>query len=334
MTERQDVVTVDHLLHEGRLASLDLRVVAGASGVSKTITNPRVQKPGLALAGFLEYVKPGRVQVIGSSEAQFLATLPPATAADRVEGLTGLEPPLIVVSKAMEQTGALFAGPCHRHGVPLALTAATTSVLIERLGATLELLLAVREMVHGDLLDIFAIGVLILGDSGSGKSECAAIGVLILGDSGSGKSECALELVHRGHRLVADDVVQIYKVRNEELVGQAPEEVRGLMEVRGLGLISIEQLFGVVAVRDTKPIDLVVNLVAEGAWPVERLGLADSSIEILGLRRPRLTVPVAPGKSLSLLIEAAARKYLLSQRGVPDAAADFLAHHDEKLQGR
>ncbi len=316
MTGRQDVVTTDHVLHEGRLASLDLRVVAGASGVSKAITNPRVQKPGLALAGFLEYVKPGRVQVIGFSEAQFLATLPPATAAERVDALARLEPPLIVVSKAMEQTGTLFAGPCNRHGVPLAVTAATTSVLIERLGATLELLLAVREMVHGDLLDIFAIGVLILGDSGSGKSECA------------------LELVHRGHRLVADDVVEIYKVRNEDLVGQAPEEVRGLMEVRGLGLISIEQLFGVVAVRDTKPIDLVVNLVAEGAWPAERLGLADSSIEILGLRRPRLTVPVAPGKSLSLLIEAAARKYLLSQRGVPDAAADFLARHDAKLQGR
>ena len=316
MTARQDQVTADHLLREGHLASLDIRIVAGGSGVSRTITNPRVQKPGLALAGFLDYVKPGRVQVIGFSEAQFLATLPPATAAERIAGLVDLEPPLIVVSKAMEQTAGLFAAACDRKGVPLALTATTTSVLIERLGATLELLLAAREMMHGDLLDIFAIGVLILGDSGSGKSECA------------------LELVHRGHRLVADDVVEIYKVRNEDLVGQAPEEVRGLMEVRGLGLISIEQLFGVIAVRDTKPIDLVVNLVAEGAWPVERLGLADSSIEILGLRRPRLTVPVAPGKSLALLIEAAARKYLLSQRGVPDAAADFLARHDEKLQGR
>jgi HPr kinase/phosphorylase len=316
VTGRQDVITAGHLLHESRLASLDLHMVAGASGVSKVITNPRLQKPGLALAGFLDYVKPGRVQVIGFSEAQFLATLPPATAAERVDALAGLEPPLIVVSKAMEQTAALFTEPCNRHAVPLALTTVTTSAVIERLGATLEVLLAAREMLHGDLLDIFAIGVLILGDSGSGKSECA------------------LELVHRGHRLVADDVVEIYKVRNEDLVGQAPEAVRGLMEVRGLGLISIEQLFGVIAVRDTKPIDLVVNLVAEGAWPVERLGLADSSIEILGLRRPRLTVPVAPGKSLALLIEAAARKYLLSQRGVPDAAADFLARHDEKLQGR
>jgi HPr kinase/phosphorylase len=129
-------------------------------------------------------------------------------------------------------------------------------------------------------------------------------------------------------------VVEIYRVRNEDLIGQAPEEVRGLMEVRGLGLISIEQLFGVVAVRDSKPIDLVVKLVEEEDEPVERLGLSQSTIEILGLRRPLLTVPVAPGKSLALLIEAAARKYLLSQRGVADAASDFLTRHDRKLQGR
>ncbi len=316
MTAHPAVVTADRLIHEGRLASLALRVLAGGQGLSRPVTNPRLQKPGLALAGFLEYVKPGRVQVIGFSEAQYIATLPPETAAERVAALAALEPPLIVISKAMEQTAALFVKPCEERGVPLALTAVNTSVVIERLAATLELLLAPREVLHGDLLDIFAIGVLILGDSGSGKSECA------------------LELVHRGHRLVADDVVEIYRVRNEELVGQAPEEVRGLMEVRGLGLISIEQLFGVGAVRDTKPIDLVVNLVAEGAGPVDRLGLSGNSIEILGLRRPRLSVPVAPGKSLALLIEAAARKYLLGQRGMPDAATEFLARHDEKLQGR
>jgi HPr kinase/phosphorylase len=169
-------------------------------------------------------------------------------------------------------------------------------------------------MVHGDLLDIFAIGVLLLGESGSGKSECA------------------LELVHRGHRLIADDAVEVFRLRNEELYGQAPEQVRGLMEVRGLGLISIEQLFGVVAVRDIKPIDLVIKLVPERGGPVDRLGLAESSVEILGIRRPLLTIPVAPGRNLSLIVETAARKYLLSQRGVPDAARDFLEQHDQGLR--
>jgi HPr kinase/phosphorylase len=311
---RQETVTIDRLLHVNRLAILDLQVVAGKAGLGRTVTNPRLQKPGLALAGFLEYVKPGRVQVIGSSEAQYLATLPPATASARVDALVEQEPPLVVVCKAMEQTASLFRPAGDRLAVPVVLTAITTSVVMERLGTTLEFLLAPREVMHGDLLDIFAIGVLILGDSGSGKSEGA------------------LELVHRGHRLVADDVVEIYKVRNEDLVGKAPEEVRGLMEVRGLGLISIEQLFGVVAVRDSKPIDLVVKLVAADGEPVDRLGLSENTIEILGLRRPLLTVPVAPGKSLALLIEAAARKYLLSQRGVADEAAEYLTRHDQKLK--
>jgi HPr kinase/phosphorylase len=316
MTLRNEPVTTSRLLREGRVASLALRAVAGASGMESPITNPRLQKPGLALAGFLDYVKPGRVQVIGYSEAQFLTTLDPAIKDERIAALAGLAPPLIVITKGMEETAALFFPPCERLGVPLVLTSTTTSTVIERLAATLEFLLAPRETRHGDLLDIFAIGVLLLGDSGSGKSECA------------------LELVHRGHRLVADDVVEIYRLRNEDLMGQAPESVRGLMEVRGLGLISIEQLFGVVAVRDSKPIDLVLNLVWESEGPVDRLGLSESTIEILGIRRPLLTVPVAPGKSLALLIECAARKYLLTQRGVTDAAAEYLARHDRKLQGQ
>ena len=198
--------------------------------------------------------------------------------------------------------------------MPLAISEATTSAVIEGLSATLEFLLAPREIRHGDLLDIFAIGVLLLGESGSGKSECA------------------LELVHRGHRLVADDVVEIYRLRNEDLIGQAPEEVRGLMEVRGLGLISIEQLFGVVAVRDNKPIDLLIKLVPENTVRLERLGLVESTEEILGIRRPVLTVPVAPGRSLALLVECAARKYLLGQRGVSDLAREYLLRHDRRLE--
>jgi HPr kinase/phosphorylase len=314
MTGRGEAVTVQRLLQDGRLASLGLRVVAGQNGLGRVILNPRLQKPGLALAGFLASVKPGRVQVIGSGEADFLATLQPALAKERVASLVGLEPPLVAISKGMSRTVEEFAPECERLNVPLAVTAVMTSVLIERLAAILELLLAPREMAHGDLLDIFAIGVLLLGESGSGKSECA------------------LELVHRGHRLIADDAVEVFRLRNEELYGQAPEQVRGLMEVRGLGLISIEQLFGVVAVRDIKPIDLVIKLVPERGEAIDRLGLAESSVEILGIRRPLLTIPVAPGRNLSLIVETAARKYLLSQRGVTDAARDFLERHDQGLR--
>ncbi len=313
MIQRNDTVTTERVLREKRLTALGWQLLAGERGLSRSITNPRLQKPGLALAGYLAYLKPGRAQVIGSSESEFLATQPPGLVKERVEALVALEPPLIVVCKAMRSTAELFAGPCERLGVPLALSEATTSAVIEALSASLEFLLAPREIRHGDLLDIFAIGVLILGESGSGKSECA------------------LELVHRGHRLVADDVVEIYRLRNEELIGQAPEEVRGLMEVRGLGLISIEQLFGVVAVRDNKPIDLLIKLAPEDTVRLERLGLVESSEEILGIRRPVLTVPVAPGRSLALLVECAARKYLLGQRGVSDLAREYLLRHDRRL---
>ncbi|MCU0292403.1 MAG: HPr(Ser) kinase/phosphatase [Thermoanaerobaculaceae bacterium] len=314
MIARPEGVPVERLLQDPRLSHLGLRIAAGSAGLQNAIVNPRLQKPGLALAGFLASVKPGRVQVIGSGEAEFLATLDPAVVRDRVRGLVALRPPLIAISKGMEHVVARLADACDEHGVPLAVTSATTSLLIERMAAVLELLLAPRQTLHGDLLDVFAIGVLLLGESGSGKSECA------------------LELVYRGHRLVADDVVEVFRLRNDELFGQAPDAVRGLMEVRGLGLISIEQLFGVVAVRDTKPIDLVINLVFGSDGPLERLGLGESTEEILEVRRPSLTFPVAPGRILSLMVESAARKYLLYQRGLPDAAREYLQRHDQELQ--
>ncbi|HNX51053.1 MAG TPA: HPr(Ser) kinase/phosphatase [Thermoanaerobaculaceae bacterium] len=314
MISRPDGVPVERLLQDSRLSHLGLQVVAGSRGLQRPVVNPRLQKPGLGLAGFLTSVKPGRVQVIGSGEADFLATLAPVVAQDRIQGLVALEPPLIAVSKSMEHVVGQFADTCNTYGVPLAMTSATTSLLIERMAAVLELLLAPRQTLHGDLLDVFAIGVLLLGESGSGKSECA------------------LELVYRGHRLVADDVVDVFRLRNDDLFGQAPDAVRGLMEVRGLGLISIEQLFGVVAVRDTKPIDLVINLVFGSDGPLERLGLGESTEEILGVRRPSLTFPVAPGRILSLMVESAARKYLLYQRGLPDAAREYLQRHDQELQ--
>ncbi len=315
MSVRRDHVSTGDLLREPHLAPLGLALIAGENGVGRRITNARLQKPGLALAGHLPYVKEGRVEVIGASECEFLVTLQPAIAAERAEAVVKLEPPLIVVTKGLREAAALFMDPCQRHGVPLILTDATTSTVIERFSEALEFLLSTREVRHGDLLDIFAIGVLLQGDSGSGKSECA------------------LELVHRGHRLVADDVVEIHRMRHEELIGRAPAEIRGLMEVRGLGLISIEQLFGSVAVRDSKPIDLVVNLVPDKTLLIERLGLAESTEEILGLARPALTILVAPGRSLALLIECAARKHLLTQRGVPDAAKEYLLRHDRNLAG-
>jgi HPr kinase/phosphorylase len=316
VTEKRVRVTAGQLIQDPHLAPLQLRLVAGEGGLDREIYNPRLQKPGLALAGYLPYLRGGRVQVIGESETLYLGTLGDVETAARIDALVGVGPPLIVVTKGMDQTASWFVDACTRHRVPLAVTELNTSEAIERLSGTLEYVLATRDVRHGDLLDIFAIGVLLLGESGSGKSECA------------------LELVHRGHRLVADDVVEIARIRQDELVGQAPQELRGLMEVRGLGLISIEQLFGAVAVRDTKPIDLIVRLISDSDTHIDRLGLTETTEEVLGIRRPAIAVPVAPGRSLALLVECAARKHLLSQRGVPDAAREFLLRHDRLVSPR
>lgn len=308
-------LTVHQFLADKRLAELGLSlVVSSPAGLDRTILSPRLQKPGLALAGFLASLRPGRVHVIGASEAEFLKTLAPPVQEERVRDLVASRPPLVVVSKGNWEIAELFAPFCRAHEVVLAVSPANTSEVIERLSSALEVLLAPRTRIHGDLLDIFAVGVLLQGESGLGKSECA------------------LELIYRGHRLVADDVVEVFRVRQDQLIGQAPEKGRGVMEVRGLGIINIDQLFGAAAIRDWKPIDLVIQLVPEETLPVERLGLDQQFTEILGVRRPLLKVPVAAGRSLSLLVECAARRHLLVQRGVGDMGRAFVEAHDRVLK--
>lgn len=315
MSRPAAALTVRQFLADKRLAGLELSLPVGSpSGLERAILSPRLQKPGLALAGFLASLRPGRVQVIGASEAEFLKTLPEATQKERVASLVASTPPLLVVSKGNWETAHIFAPYCRDHDVVLAVSPANTSEVIERLSSALEVLLAPRARVHGNLMDIFAVGVLLQGESGLGKSECA------------------LELIYRGHRLVADDVVEVFRLRQDQLIGQAPERGRGVMEVRGLGIINIDQLFGAAAIRDWKPIDLVIQLVPEETLPVERLGLDQKFTEILGVRRPLLQVPVAAGRSLSLLVECAARRHLLLQRGVSDMGRAFVEAHENVLK--
>ncbi|MCS7183192.1 MAG: HPr(Ser) kinase/phosphatase [Thermoanaerobaculum sp.] len=315
MSQQPPLLTVRQFLAHKHLLELRLALlVKPDSGLERPILSPRLQKPGLALAGFLASLRPGRVQVIGASEADFVRTLPEEVQQERVQSLVAARPPLVVVSKGDHAAAQLFAPFCEAHGVVLGLTQATTSEVIERLSSALEVLLAPRTRIHGNLLDIFAVGVLLQGASGLGKSECA------------------LELIYRGHRLVADDVVEVFRLRQDQLIGQAPEKGRGVMEVRGLGIINIDQLFGAAAIRDWKPIDLVIQLVPEETTPLERLGVDQQVTEILGVRRPLLQVPVAAGRSLSLLVECAARRHLLLQRGIADMGRAFVEAHDHVLQ--
>lgn len=305
-------MAVRELLTDNACEFLGLSLISGADGLDNIINRPRIQKPGLALAGFLEYIHPGRIQILGKSEITFLAERGPA-ARSRISSqlcrqggscfvvTSGLTPP-----KELEEE-------TERYGVPLLRTELTSSVIIDRLARFLEERLAPRAVVHGVLMDIYSLGVLLIGASGVGKSECA------------------LELVVRGHRLVSDDVVEIRR-QGEVLVGTGPELTRYHMELRGLGIINVKDLFGVASVRQQKYVEYVIQL---DPWRAgkryDRLGLDDSGYEILGVSLPFVEMPVGPGRNLSVLIEVAARNQLLKLKGY-HPARDLARRLGERIQ--
>jgi len=276
---------------------LGIEILAGRSGLNRPIRSPHVQKTGLALAGFHEYVRPGRVLVFGQSEVRFLESRSPAERSALAAQLLARDVPCILATAGLRPVPELIAA-CEAAGVPLLLSPASTGTVIAQVTARLEGYLAERTTVHGDLVDLLGLGVLILGESGIGKSECA------------------LDLVSRGHRLVADDVVEVRRRSESWIEGTGPEAARFFMEVRGLGLIDIQALYGVSAVCPSKRIGLVVRL---ERWDVqreyERLGIDERWHELLGVRVPLVEMPVAPGRNVAMLVEVAARNELLKARG-------------------
>ena len=299
MTSPAPGVTVGGLLQARPEAfGLDLDVLAGASGLDRRITNPYVQKTGLALAGFHDYLRAGRVLVFGNSEVRYLESLQPADRTETMRQVCGHQDvPCILVTGGLRVFGEVIfeAEKCH---LPVLRTQVPTSVAIAKLTAILEDSFVVRELLHGVLLDILGLGVLIVGESGIGKSECA------------------LDLIVRGHRLVADDTVEVRRRAETILIGTCPELTRHHMEIRGLGVINIQDLFGIAATRTSKRVELVVQLERwEARRDYDRLGLADERYVILDLPLPLIRMPVAPGRNLAILVEIAARNQLLRARG-------------------
>lgn len=277
---------------------LTLTLVAGRSGLHRLITSPSIQKTGLALAGFHEYLRPGRVLLFGESEVHYLATLTPDQRRSTLDTSLATGIPCLLIT-GDEPLPAEVAEAAEQAGVPLLTTTASTAAAMSRISALLEDRLAVRETVHGVLVDVLGLGVLMTGESGIGKSECA------------------LDLVVRGHRLVADDVVEIRRRSDAIVLGSCPELGRHHMEIRGIGLINIRDLYGIAATRGSKRVELVVHL---ERWspeqPVDRLGIDDTVQDLLGVRIPLIRMPVAPGRNLSILVEVAARNQLLRARGI------------------
>ena len=311
-------VTVGALLGARGAGGLNLDLLAGASGLDRRITIPHIQKTGLALAGYDEYLRSGRILIFGESEVRFLERMDSPARSDNLRKIFARDFPCVLMTMGLDGPPELQA-EAERAGVPLLRTSLPTAVAIARATTYLEDEMAPRETHHGVLMDILGLGVMIIGESGIGKSECA------------------LDLIGRGHRLVADDTVEI-RCRGEAiLIGTCPELTRHHVEIRGLGLINVTDLFGVSATRSSKRVELVVQLERwhEGR-EYDRLGLDVATTEILGIAIPLIVMPVAPGRSVAMLVEVAARNQLLRARGRHAARelAERLERRLEQLAGR
>ena len=305
-------VSVSELLGQ-ELADLDFKLLCGKSHLDNRIINPRVQKPGLAFAGYYDYIRPGRVQIIGESETEYLKTLRAEQRQERFEHIAGMPVPVFVVTKGLEPLPE-FLPACRAEEIPVLSSSALSSTVIKRISYFLEDHLVPSTTLHGVLLEIFGLGVLLIGASGAGKSECA------------------LDLITRGHSLVADDRVTAKRYPHGDLMGFCQEPLRHHMEVRGLGIVNVQDLFGLAAVRERKSIDLVIELEPwDESKAYDRLGLEERVYKILDVSCPYITLPVALGRNLSILVEIAARNHVLKLQG-HHSAKDFARELEKKLQ--
>lgn len=267
------------------------------------LKSSEVNRPGLELVGYYEFFDNTRIQIIGKSEASYLEKLEDFNTI--IDRFFASEPSAVIVTRNLP-IGEKFLEYAKRHQIPLLRTSDGTSSFMAALIAFLNLQLAPRITRHGVLVEVYGEGILLLGESGVGKSETA------------------IELVKRGHRLIADDAVEIRKVSSKSLVGSAPDNIRHFIELRGIGIINASRIFGAGAVKLTENINLVINL---EPWDMnkvyDRMGLEKQSTEILGLKIPSLTIPVKPGRNLAVIIEVAAMNNRQKKLGY-NAAEDLL----------
>jgi len=286
------------------IEKFDLELISGEDGINRPITTSDISRPGIEMAGFFDYYPAERIQLIGKTELSFVEKLSDVDRKIRMEQLCTDITPGIIVTRDMEVPTELIEAS-EREAVPVMRSKQKTTRFSSRLTNFLESKLAPTTAVHGVLVDIYGIGVLITGKSGVGKSETA------------------LELVKRGHRLVADDCVEIRQEDEDTLVGTSPELIEHLLEIRGLGIINVMTLFGAGAVRSYKRITLVINLeLWDQNKQYDRLGLDEEKMKIIDTEITKLTVPVRPGRNLAVIIEVAAMNFRLKRMGV-NAAEQF-----------
>lgn len=284
MSENKFTVSLEKIINEFKLEAIYLNKPAGEIMIDENDVN----RPGLQLSGFYTYFNPERIQIIGKMEFAYLSTLDEKTRYERLEEFISRKLPVLIITRGLPHFPEMVE-LAEKYEMPLLRSKESTSSFMSALIAFLNLNLAPRITRHGVLIEIYGEGVLILGESGVGKSETA------------------IELVKRGHRLVADDAVEIRKVSSISLVGSSPDNIRHFLELRGIGIINARRLFGMGAIKMTEKIDMIVEL---ELWNPEklydRMGVDTEYTSILGVNVPSLTIPVKPGRNLAVILEVAA----------------------------
>ncbi len=300
---QRDIVTVERFYRE-HSAKLGLELLAASPGLKRFIREPTINRPGLALAGFTRYFASKRIQVIGSAEATFLKSLSSEQRERRYAELFAYRIPCVVVCRRINPDQALL-GQAEKAQVPVFKCPLITMKFINLATLALEAMFAPHGTEMGSMVDIHGVGVIIRGESGIGKSECV------------------LELIERGYSLISDDITRLTVLEGEQLMGSSPPLTQNMMEVRGIGIINVAAMFGIKSIRPEKQVDLVVTLRQwEDVMDVDRLGMDQEQVRILGVSVPHVVLPVRPGRNLARLVEVAALQVKLRSSGV-NAARDL-----------
>ncbi len=295
---------------------LKLTWLAGQNGANNTLShNTDEQRQLLALVGHLNFIHPNRIQVLGVAESAYLRDMPTLVLKESLERMFSAGMAAMVVANGQPVPDSLKE-MCDRYHVPLLTSSEQSPYLMDVLRFYLSKALAVSTHLHGVFMDVLEVGILITGESAMGKSELA------------------LELISRGHGLVADDVVEVYRMTPESLEGRCPALLRDFLEVRGIGVLNIRTIFGETAVRPKKNLKLIIHLVKAGTAalaPIDRLQMQAVTEDILEVPVRKMVIPVAAGRNLAVLVEAAVRNYILQLRGI-DSTREFIERHQRFME--
>jgi len=312
MEEKQNFVTIRDF-YQTMAKPLGLRIVGGVNGLDKKIDNPRVQNLGLGLACYTEYLMAGRIQVLGRTENNYLNKLDSGARSKAIKGIFKAPLSCILITAGISPIKELIDGSVES-AIPVLTTGMETERAIDKVTVFLEEELAPQTSIHGVLLDVLGLGVLIIGNSGMGKSECG------------------LDLMMRGHRLISDDMVVIRRLGSERLVGSGPKTMKYYMELRGMGVVNVRELFGISSVSPQKELALAIRLVKWGEYDEsDRIGMEEHFFEVLDTSIPQINLPVAPGRSLADLVEVAIRIHMLRREGY-EPASEFLKRLEKELR--